>query len=94
MGMGGLRRAPADLPPGNDPAPMVLAAGWAPGPVWTGAKNLAPTGIRSPERPARSEMLYRLNYPGPRNVTEPLKMRQSARRPFCHDTKIDEIGPD
>jgi hypothetical protein len=24
-----------------------------------------PTGIRSPDRPARSESLYRLNYPGP-----------------------------
>jgi predicted phosphohydrolase len=28
-------------------------------------KNLAPTGIRSPDRPARSESLYRLCYPGP-----------------------------
>ena len=25
-----------------------------PGPVWTGAENLASTGIRSPDRPARS----------------------------------------
>jgi len=37
--------------------------GWAPGPVWTGAENLAPTGIRSPDRPARSQSLYRLRYP-------------------------------
>ena len=37
----------------------------APGPVWTGAENLAPTGIRSPDRPVRSESLYRLSYPGP-----------------------------
>jgi hypothetical protein len=36
----------------------------APGPVWTGADNLAPTGIRSPDLPARSESLYRLGYPG------------------------------
>ena len=28
-----------------------------------GAENLAPTGIRSPDRPARSESLYRLSYP-------------------------------
>jgi hypothetical protein len=34
-----------------------------PGPVWTCAKNLAPNGIRSPDRPARSQSLYRLNYP-------------------------------
>ena len=50
---------------GKDPVPIVQEAGWAPGPVWTGVENLAPTGIRSPERPARSQSLYRLRYPGP-----------------------------
>ena len=34
----------------------------APGPVWTGVENLVPTGIRSPDRPARSQLLYRLSY--------------------------------
>jgi hypothetical protein len=33
--------------------------GWVPGSVWTGTENLAPTGIRSPDLPARSESLYR-----------------------------------
>ena len=28
--------------PGKDPIPTVQEAGWAPGPVWTGAENLAP----------------------------------------------------
>ena len=37
---------------------------WAPGPVWTGAENLASTGSRSPVRPTRSQSLYRLRYPG------------------------------
>ena len=37
--------------PGKDPVPIVHEAGWAPGPVWTGAENLALTGIRSPDRP-------------------------------------------
>jgi hypothetical protein len=27
--------------------PIVQEAGWAPGPVWTVAENLAPTGIQS-----------------------------------------------
>ena len=36
----------------------------APGLVWTGAENLASTGIRSPDRPARSASLYRLRYAG------------------------------
>ena len=30
-----------------------------------GAEILAPTGIRSPDLPARSESLHRLSYPGP-----------------------------
>ena len=47
---------------GKDPVPIVKEAEWAPGPVWTGAENVAPTGIRSPERPARSQSLYRLSY--------------------------------
>ena len=48
--------------PGKDPVPIVQEAGWAPGPVWTGAENLASTGIQSPDRPARSQTLYRLSY--------------------------------
>jgi len=47
---------------GKDPVPIVQEAGWAPGPVWTGEENLTPTGIRSPNRPARSQSLYRLSY--------------------------------
>ena len=51
------------LTPGKDMVPIVKEAGWASGPVWTGAENLAPTGIRSPDRPARRQSLYRLRYP-------------------------------
>jgi len=36
----------------------------SPGPVWTGAENLASTGIRSPDRTVRSDSLYYLRYPG------------------------------
>ena len=48
--------------PGKDPVSIVQEAGWASGPVWTGAENLAPTGIWSPDRPAHSQSLYRLRY--------------------------------
>jgi len=48
--------------PGKEPVSIVQEAGWAPGPVWTGAENLAPTGILSPDRLARSQSLYRLSY--------------------------------
>jgi hypothetical protein len=48
--------------PGKDPVPTVQEAGWAPGPVWTGAEKLSLTWIRSPDRPARNQSLYRLRY--------------------------------
>ena len=54
--------------PGKDPILIAQEAGLDPGPVWTGAENLAPTGIRSPDRPVRSQSLYRLSYPGPLGV--------------------------
>ena len=55
---------PGRFTPGKDPVPNVQEAGWAPGPIWTGAENLASTGIRFPDRPARREWLYRLSYRG------------------------------
>jgi len=38
---GSASRPGRSLPPGKDPVPVVQEAGWAPGPVWTGAENLA-----------------------------------------------------
>ena len=63
MGVDGQRHAPSAFTPGKDPVPILQRAGWAPGPVWIGAENLSHTGIRSPDRPARSEFLYQLRYP-------------------------------
>ena len=53
---------PGPFYPGKVPVPIVQGAGWAPGPVWAGAENLAPTSIRTPDRPARNQSLYRLLY--------------------------------
>ena len=33
-------------------------------PIWTGKENFASTGVRTPDRPARSVSLHRLRYPG------------------------------
>jgi hypothetical protein len=55
-GVGVQHHAPAALLQGK-----TREFGWAPGPVWTCVKNLAPTGIRPPHRPARSQSLYRLS---------------------------------
>jgi hypothetical protein len=64
--------------PGKDPVPIVQEAGWAPGPVWTGEENLAPIGIRSPDRPARSQSLYRLGYPAHDYVNAPEEKNGSS----------------
>ena len=68
MGLGGQRDAPAVIAPGKSQYPLYR---WLGGPQsWSGrVRKLSPhTGIRSPDRPACSESLYRLNYPGPNNV--------------------------
>ena len=51
--------------PGKDPVPIVQEARWAPRPVWTGGKS-RPYRDSIPDRPARSQSLYRLSYPAHR----------------------------
>ena len=48
--------------PGKDPVPIVQEAGWAPGPVWTGADNLAPPGFDPRTVQPVAQSLYRLSY--------------------------------
>jgi len=43
----------------GDPVPVVQEAAWVLGPVWRGTENLAPSGIRTLDRPACSESLCR-----------------------------------
>jgi hypothetical protein len=64
-GEGSASRPGHSLPPGKTWYPLYRRLGGPPGPVWTDAENLAPTGIRSPGRPARSQSPYRLSYRGP-----------------------------
>ena len=67
---------PGRFTPGKDPVTIVQEAGWAPGPVWTGAENLASTGIRSPDRPARNESLNRLSFAGRKSL-------KGAKNVYC-----------
>ena len=53
--------------PGKDPVPILQDAGWAPGPVWTGGKS-RPHWDSIPDRPARSQSLYRLSYRAHYNI--------------------------
>ena len=47
------------------PGSIVQEVEWFSRSVWKDAENLTPTGIRSPDRPAHSESLYRLRFPRP-----------------------------
>ena len=64
-GVGGQHHAPANLPPGKTRYVLYRRLGGPTGPDWTVVENLAPIGIRSPDRPVRSQSLYRLSYRGP-----------------------------
>ena len=44
------------------PTLTCYGAWWTPGPVWTGGKS-RPHRDSIPDRPARNQLLYRLNYP-------------------------------
>ena len=66
MGWGGIKATPRPLNPRERKAvPILQETGWTQEPVWTGAENFVPAGIRSRDRPARSDSLDRLNYRGP-----------------------------
>ena len=60
--MSGQQHAPAALYPKKDRVPYLKEGGWTPGPVWTGGKS-RPHRDSIPDRPARSQPLYRLSYP-------------------------------
>jgi hypothetical protein len=53
-----LTPGPGHFTRGNDAVPIIQKAGWAPGAIRGDAENLAPTGIRPPDGPARSQSLY------------------------------------
>jgi len=57
--VGGQRHDPAALPPGKVPLPFYRRLD-ASGPVFTGAENLDPIGIRSPDRQGERTGAYRV----------------------------------
>ena len=65
MGVGGQRHAPAALPPGKTRYRLYRRLGGPQGRSGR-VRKIPPPGIRSPDRPGRSESLYRLSYRGTR----------------------------
>ena len=92
MGMVGQRHPPAALPP-KRPGTHCIGG-------WLGlragldrcGKSSPPTGMRSPNPPARSQSLYLLSYPGPR-TTVCLCIYLYGVRPACLAlwTEVKEI---
>jgi hypothetical protein len=66
MGVGGQHHAPAALLPGKILYPLDRRLGGPYGRSGRVRKISHPTGIWSPDYPARSESLYRLHYSDPR----------------------------
>ena len=65
-----VRTTPRPLYPQKTAIPPVQETVWTPGPLWTGAENLAPTGIPTLDRLACNQSLYRLSYPGRRSKAQ------------------------
>jgi len=56
-----------------------------------GGENLAPSGVRTPNRPAHSESLYQLTYPGHRpNIKTKLNVTLIGRH--CADLVLLAVG--
>jgi hypothetical protein len=90
MRLGYQRQAPAALRPGKTRHTLFRRLGGPRGRSGRMRKISHPNGIRSPDRPARSESLYRTSYPGPHkqtpssDVAPPLTSRKFARPRIVH----------
>jgi len=69
MGVGGQRHAPAALPPEKTRYLLYRRLGGPQDRSGRVRKISPPTGIRPPDGTARSELIYRLRYPGPWFIT-------------------------
>ena len=74
--MSGQQHAPVPAPAGKEPVPILQEAGWAPRPVWTGGES-RPHRDSIPDRPARSQSLYRLSYPAHTNILNNIFVRRT-----------------
>jgi hypothetical protein len=80
MRMGGQLQEPATFTSGNTSVTIVYVVGWGTEPNWKGGENVAHTGVRSPDRSARSESLYRLSDSRPLFPLQYLPLHQPVRK--------------
>jgi hypothetical protein len=76
-GVRGQRHASAALYPEKDPVPIVQEAGWAPGPVWTGAEYLPSHRDSIPGPSSPKSVAIPTEQPGP------LRNSAGLLRKFC-----------
>ena len=69
-GEGPASRPGRSLPPGKNRYPLYRRLGGPQGRSGKVRKISSPTGIRTPDRPTRSESLYRLSYPADKYARE------------------------
>ena len=91
--MGGQRHVPAALSPGKTRHPMHRRLGGTQERSGRVQKISPLTGIRSPDHPARSESLYRLNYRGTRAVMYKVEfdIRTYINRNLCIVTRFSTL---
>jgi hypothetical protein len=91
--MGGQYHTPDALIRKRDLVPVVQKTGCEPGPVWRGKENLAPTAIRSPNRPACSQSLYLLRQPGPYVFQDaPQTINSLYISPLFHSKRLPSLS--
>jgi hypothetical protein len=78
MGGGWSASRPGRLYPEKDPVTVVQEAGWAPGPVWTGAEDLAPPGFDLRTVQPVASRYTDCAFPAPLNIPQTLFLYHEA----------------
>ena len=76
--------------PRKDRVPIVQEAGWGPGLVWMGGKS-HPHRDSIPDRPARSQSLYRLSYRAHKRTMCLLHNDNFVSRELLRTNKINSV---
>jgi hypothetical protein len=90
MEVGNQSHAPTSLSPGKNQYPLYKRLGGPQSQSGRVRKILPPTGIRFPDRPARSESLYRMSDPSPEESGVSV-FNFSSRTSICKEKLCDHM---